>query len=115
MRPYKQVVGSRARVLGDRAIGADGVTRLAALPSREVLLAQLAGGIAGAGGDHSPACSPRRCATWAMPSAQVADAEGQAAAARLDPQPIRPTTPTKETITDGHDDPRTSSSRRSRR
>ena len=32
-------------VLGDRAIDADGVTRLATLPSREVLLAKLAGGM----------------------------------------------------------------------
>ena len=32
-------------VLGDRAIDAAGVTRLAALPSREVLLAKLAGGM----------------------------------------------------------------------
>jgi hypothetical protein len=32
-------------VLGDRAIGADDVTRLAAMPSREVLLAKLAGGM----------------------------------------------------------------------
>ncbi len=33
-----------AGVLGGRAIDADGVTRLATLPSREVLLAKLAGG-----------------------------------------------------------------------
>jgi len=45
MRPFKQVRITGA-LLGDRAIDADGVTRLAALPSREVLLAQIAGAIA---------------------------------------------------------------------
>jgi large subunit ribosomal protein L10 len=43
-RPYK-IVRITGGVLGDRAIDADGVTRLATLPSREVLLAKLAGGI----------------------------------------------------------------------
>ena len=44
-RPYAKVVRITGGVLGDRAIGADDVTRLAALPSREVLLAKLAGGM----------------------------------------------------------------------
>jgi large subunit ribosomal protein L10 len=44
-RPYNRVVRITGGVLGDRAIGADDVTRLAALPSREVLLARLAGGM----------------------------------------------------------------------
>jgi large subunit ribosomal protein L10 len=35
----------KGAVLGDKAIDADAVTRLAALPSREVLLAKLAGGM----------------------------------------------------------------------
>jgi large subunit ribosomal protein L10 len=43
-RPYK-IVRITGGVLGDRAIGADDVTRLAALPPREVLLAKLAGGM----------------------------------------------------------------------
>jgi large subunit ribosomal protein L10 len=42
MKPYKQVRITGA-VLGDRAIDADGVTRLASLPPREVLLSQVAG------------------------------------------------------------------------
>jgi len=45
MRPYKQV-RITGGVLGDRAIDADGVTRLATLPPRDVLLAQVAGAIA---------------------------------------------------------------------
>jgi len=45
MRPYKQVRITGA-VLGDRAIDADGVTRLASLPSRDTLLSQLAGAFA---------------------------------------------------------------------
>jgi large subunit ribosomal protein L10 len=43
-RPYR-IVRVTGGVLGDRAIDADGVTRLATLPSREVLLAKLAGGM----------------------------------------------------------------------
>jgi large subunit ribosomal protein L10 len=42
MRPYRQVKITGA-LLGDRAIDADGVTRLAALPSRDILLSQVAG------------------------------------------------------------------------
>jgi large subunit ribosomal protein L10 len=42
MKPYRQVRITGA-VLGRRAVDADGVTRLASLPSRDVLLSQLAG------------------------------------------------------------------------
>jgi len=45
MRPYRQVKITGG-VLGTRAIDADGVTRLASLPSREVLLSQVAGAFA---------------------------------------------------------------------
>jgi len=45
MRPYRQV-RITGGLLGTRAIDADGVTRLATLPSREVLLSQLAGAFA---------------------------------------------------------------------
>ena len=44
-RPYTRIVRITGGVLGDRAIDADGVTRLAALPSREILLSKLAGGM----------------------------------------------------------------------
>jgi len=44
MRPYK-IVKITGGILGQRAIDAAGVTRLASLPSREVLLGQLAGAI----------------------------------------------------------------------
>ena len=43
-RPYR-VVTITGGVLGDRAISADGVRSLASLPSRDVLLAKLAGGM----------------------------------------------------------------------
>ena len=43
-RPYK-IVRITGGVLGDRAIDADAVIRLASLPAREVLLAKLAGGM----------------------------------------------------------------------
>jgi large subunit ribosomal protein L10 len=43
-RPYR-IVRIRGGVLGDRAIDADGVTRLATLPARPVLLGRLAGAI----------------------------------------------------------------------
>jgi len=45
VRPYKAVT-VRGGLIGDRRIDVDSVTRLAALPPREVMLAQLAGGIA---------------------------------------------------------------------
>jgi large subunit ribosomal protein L10 len=45
MRPYRQVRITGA-LLGDLAIDADGVSRLASLPSREVLLSQIAGAFA---------------------------------------------------------------------
>ena len=44
-RPYAKIVRISGGVLGDKAIDAEGVTRLATLPSREVLLAKLAGGM----------------------------------------------------------------------
>ena len=44
-RPYARVVRITGGVLGDKAIDAESVIRLAALPSREVLLAKLAGGM----------------------------------------------------------------------
>jgi large subunit ribosomal protein L10 len=43
-RPYR-IVRITGGVLGDRTIDADGVTRLATLPAREVLLARLAGAV----------------------------------------------------------------------
>jgi large subunit ribosomal protein L10 len=45
MRPFKQV-RITGGLLGDRAIDADGVSRLATLPSRDVLLSQIAGAFA---------------------------------------------------------------------
>ena len=44
-RPYNKVVRITGAILGDRAIDGDAVTRLAAIPPREVLLARLAGGM----------------------------------------------------------------------
>lgn len=43
-RPYR-VIKITGALLGDRVVSADGVTRLAQLPSRDVLLAQVAGAI----------------------------------------------------------------------
>ena len=45
IRPFRTVV-IRGAVLNGKRVDADAVTRLATLPSREVLLAQLAGGMA---------------------------------------------------------------------
>jgi large subunit ribosomal protein L10 len=44
-RPYNRIVRITGGVLGSRAIDADGVTRLATLPSREVLLSEAMGAI----------------------------------------------------------------------
>ncbi len=45
-RPYNKVVSLRGGLLGKRAIDGAGLARMALLPSREVLLARLAGGMA---------------------------------------------------------------------
>jgi large subunit ribosomal protein L10 len=45
-RPYSRVVTIRGGLLGDRPVDAEALNRMAALPSREVLLGKLAGGIA---------------------------------------------------------------------
>jgi large subunit ribosomal protein L10 len=45
-KPYSKVVSIRGGIVAKRAFDADGVQRLSVLPSREVLLAQLAGGMA---------------------------------------------------------------------
>jgi large subunit ribosomal protein L10 len=44
-RPYSRIVRITGAVLGSRAIDADAVTRLATLPSREVLLADALGAV----------------------------------------------------------------------
>ena len=46
IRPYSRVVTVRGGVLGNRAIDALQLTKLATLPSREVLLGKIAGGMA---------------------------------------------------------------------
>jgi large subunit ribosomal protein L10 len=76
-RPYTKVVRITGAILGDRAIDGDAVTRLAALPSREVLLARLAGGM------HAPVgtlaglfAAPLRNLGYAL--AQVAEQKRQA-------------------------------------
>ena len=46
VRPYNRIVRITGGVLGDRRIGAEAVQQLAALPSRDVLLGQIAGGFA---------------------------------------------------------------------
>jgi large subunit ribosomal protein L10 len=46
LRPYSRTVTVRGGMLGTQAIDADQLTRLATLPSREVLLGKLAGGMA---------------------------------------------------------------------
>ena len=45
-RPYSRVVTLRGGMLGSRAIDASQLSRLATLPSREVLLGKIAGGMA---------------------------------------------------------------------
>ena len=45
-RPYSRTVTMRGGMLGSRAIDASQLTRLATLPSREILLGKIAGGMA---------------------------------------------------------------------
>jgi len=46
LRPYSRVVSVRGGMLGATAIDADQITRLATLPTRDVLLGKIAGGMA---------------------------------------------------------------------
>ena len=57
----------RGAVSNGKRVDADAVTRLATLPSRDVLLGQLAGGIVSPLTTHGVVFWRRRCATWAMP------------------------------------------------
>ena len=104
-RPYARIVRITGGVLGDKAIGADDVTRLAALPPREVLLAKLAGGMQAPVGTLAGLfAAPLRNLGYALQ--QVAE---QKAASRPAPRPLHPDTdlrptPTKE-ITHGSPDP----------
>ena len=45
LRPYSRVVKVRGGVIGRRMIGADDLQRLSTMPSREVLLGRLGGGM----------------------------------------------------------------------
>ena len=47
LRPHARVVKIRGGLLGTRAIDADGLQRLSTTPSRDVLLARVAGGMQG--------------------------------------------------------------------
>jgi large subunit ribosomal protein L10 len=78
-RPYNKVVRITGAVLGDQAIDADAVTRLAALPSRDVLLARLAGGMqAPLGTMAGLLAAPLRNLGYAL--AQVAEQKAKAGA-----------------------------------
>jgi large subunit ribosomal protein L10 len=76
-RPYNKIVRITGGILGDRAIDADAVTRLAALPPREVLLARVAGGMQAPVGTLAGLfAAPLRNLSYAL--AQVADQKRQA-------------------------------------
>jgi large subunit ribosomal protein L10 len=78
-RPYNKIVRITGAILGDRAIDGDAVTRLAALPTREVLLARLAGGMQAPVGTLAGLLSaPLRNLGYAL--AQVAEQKRQAEA-----------------------------------
>ena len=79
IRPYR-TVAIRGAVLGGQRVGADAVTRLATLPSREVLLGQLAGGMASPLATMaSLLAAPLRNLGYAL--AQVAERKAKAEAA----------------------------------
>jgi large subunit ribosomal protein L10 len=78
-RPYNQIVRITGAILGSQAIDADAVTRLAALPGREVLLAKLAGGMQAPVGTLAGLfAAPLRNLGYAL--AQVAEQKRQAEA-----------------------------------
>jgi large subunit ribosomal protein L10 len=77
-RPYNKIVRITGGVLGDKAIDGEAVSRLANLPSREVLLAKLAGGMqAPVGTLASLLAAPLRNLGYAL--AQLAEQKRQAA------------------------------------
>jgi large subunit ribosomal protein L10 len=76
-RPYNRIVRITGAVLGDKAIDADAVTCLAALPGRDVLLAKLAGGMQAPVGTLAGLfAAPLRNLGYAL--AQVAEQKRQA-------------------------------------
>lgn len=78
VRPYKTVV-VRGAVLNGRRLDTDSVSRLATLPSREILLAQLAGGMASPLSTMaSLLAAPLRNLGYAL--SQLAEQKGQQAA-----------------------------------
>jgi large subunit ribosomal protein L10 len=78
-RPYNKIVRITGAILGNQAIDADAVTRLAALPPREVLLAKLAGGMQAPVGTLAGLfAAPLRNLGYAL--AQVAEQKRQAEA-----------------------------------
>lgn len=79
IRPYRTVV-VRGAVVGGHRVDADSVTRLASLPSRDVLLGQLAGGmVAPLATMASLLAAPLRNLGYAL--SQVADQKATSAAA----------------------------------
>jgi hypothetical protein len=79
IRPYR-TVAVRGAILGGRRVDAESVTRLATLPSREVLLGQLAGGmVAPLASMASLLAAPLRNLGYAL--AQVAERKARAEAA----------------------------------
>ncbi|HEY5520455.1 MAG TPA: 50S ribosomal protein L10 [Candidatus Limnocylindrales bacterium] len=79
IRPFRTVV-IRGAVLNGKRVDADAVTRLATLPSREVLLAQLAGGMASPMASMASLFSaPLRNLGYAL--AQLAEQKGASAQA----------------------------------
>jgi large subunit ribosomal protein L10 len=79
IRPYR-TVAVRGAILGGHRVDAESVTRLATLPSREVLLGQLAGGMAAPlASMASLLAAPLRNLGYAL--AQVAERKAQAEAA----------------------------------
>lgn len=79
IRPYR-TVSVRGAILGGHRVGPDGVTRLATLPPREVLLAQLAGSMASPLSTMaSLLAAPLRNLGYAL--AQVAEQKAKAEAA----------------------------------
>ncbi len=78
-RPYSKIVRITGGILGDRAIDGDAVARLAALPTREVLLARLAGGMQAPVGTLAGLfAAPLRNLGYAL--AQIAEQKRQAEA-----------------------------------
>ena len=97
IRPYKTIV-VRGGIIGETRIDSGSITRMASLPSREVLLAQLAGGMASPLAKMASLfAAPLRNLGYALSQLAQNRSEQQTAAAEPKPETAQPEAPEADT------------------